>query len=66
MLVSYVPKMDKNVLLLSTMHDDDSVNHQTEEKCKPKIHSFYNSTKGAVDVVDEMKSLCSVSRVSLI
>lgn len=63
-LVSYVPKKGKNVLLLSTMHDDDAIDSDTAEKYKPEIISFYNLTKGAVDVVDEMKSLYSVSRIS--
>lgn len=63
-LVSYVPRKSKNVLLLSTMHDDDAIDKTTKELYKPEIISFYNLTKGAVDVVDEMKSLYSVSRIS--
>ncbi|XP_063924667.1 piggyBac transposable element-derived protein 4-like [Zophobas morio] len=45
-LVSYIPKKNKNVLLISTMHDDDLVNEATG---KPQIILDYNATKGGVD-----------------
>lgn len=63
-LVSYVPRKGKNVLLLSTMHDDDAIDPESGSQTKPEIITFYNLTKGAVDVVDEMKSLYSVSRIT--
>lgn len=44
-LVSYSPKRNKAVLVLSTLHDDDSVDPTCE---KPDIVLFYNSTKGAL------------------
>lgn len=63
-LVSYVPKKNKNVLMLSTLHDDDAIDPSTKEAKKPEVITFYNSTKGGVDVVDRLKSEYSVARVS--
>lgn len=62
-LVSYAPKKKKTVTLLSTMHQSDSID-PTSEASKPEILTFYNLTKGGVDVVDEMKNEYSISRVS--
>lgn len=45
-LVSYKPKPQKTVLLLSTMHDKPSVDPVSG---KPTIIQSYNETKGAVD-----------------
>ncbi|KAJ8936542.1 hypothetical protein NQ314_012282 [Rhamnusium bicolor] len=50
-LVSYIPKKGKNVLLISTMHDDDSISEVTG---KPEIVMDYNCTKGGVDTVDQL------------
>ena len=41
-LVSYVPKVNKAVILLSTEHHDKKI---TENDCKPEIIIFYNKTK---------------------
>ncbi|XP_035212060.1 uncharacterized protein LOC118186137 [Stegodyphus dumicola] len=49
-LVSYVPKKNKSVILLSTMHSGDQIDESTGESKKPEIITFYNMTKGAVDV----------------
>ena len=49
-LVSYVPKKNKAVLLLSTMHNNISVTDDDEKK--PEINIFYNETKGGVDCLD--------------
>ncbi|KAH9635619.1 hypothetical protein HF086_012288 [Spodoptera exigua] len=57
----YCPKKNKVVLLLSTMHNDASVNEGTPKRL-PEIISFYNSTKGGVDVVDRLKLNYSVAR----
>lgn len=51
-LVSYVPQTNRFVTLLSTVHKTKEVS--TEEKKKPAIISYYNSTKGAVDTLDKM------------
>lgn len=63
-LVSYVPKKNKNVLLFSTLHSGDKIDESTFDKCKPEIVTFYNATKGGVDVVDELISQYTVSRNS--
>lgn len=65
-LVSYKPKKSntKNVLCFSTLHKDKKIDESTNELAKPEIITFYNLTKGGVDVVDQMKSNYSVSRVS--
>ena len=51
-MVSYVPKKNKSVILLSSMHHTCDIS--TEEHKKPEIIMFYNSTKGGVDTVDQM------------
>lgn len=65
-IVSYVPnkRIKKNVIMLSTMHRDDAIDESTYEQYKPEIITFYNSTKGGIDVVDRMKGEYSVTRVS--
>jgi len=50
-LVSFVPKKNKAVLLLSSKHHDNQVDNKTG---KPIIVLDYNKTKGAVDTVDQM------------
>lgn len=61
-LVSYVPKKNASVLLISTMHHDTATDDS--EQMKPEIIKQYNVTKGGVDVVDEMKGSYSVARKS--
>jgi len=51
-LVSYVPKKNKNVLMLSTFHQDDSTDPKTGDAFKPSVIIFYNMTNGVVNVVD--------------
>ena len=58
-LVSHVPKKNKAVLLLSSMHHNGEVN---EEDNKPEIISYYNSTKGGVDEIDKKCSNYNRSR----
>lgn len=57
-LVSYKPKNNKNVLLLSTIHWNGTI----AASGKPDIIEFYNSTKGAVDTFDQMCGSMSCSR----
>lgn len=64
LLTSYVPKKNKYVLVLSTMHDKDIIDPRTGNAQKPEVITFYNQTKSGVDVVDKLKSLYSVSRIS--
>ncbi|XP_049840381.1 uncharacterized protein LOC126285099 [Schistocerca gregaria] len=62
-LVSYKPKKDNVVLVLSSLHDDDSLDSDSE-KCKPEIITFYSETKSGVEKVDEMKCTYSVTRIT--
>lgn len=64
LLVSYVPKKNKNVIMLSTLHSEDEIDAETGDSMKPEVISFYNMSKGGVDVVDRMKKEYSVKRVS--
>lgn len=59
--VSYVPKKNKAVVLLSTMHDKGTLDEHTN---KPDIIIDYNMTKGGVDTVDQMCSKYSVNRIT--
>ncbi|KFM60418.1 PiggyBac transposable element-derived protein 4, partial [Stegodyphus mimosarum] len=56
--------LQKNVVMLSTMHTDDKIDETTMELKKPDIITFYNLTKGAVDVVDEMAAAYTTARLS--
>lgn len=51
-MVTYVPKKNRFVTLLSTYHTNKAIDEN--DKKKPEIIKFYNSTKGAVDTLDEM------------
>ena len=53
LLVSYVDKRKagkKNIVVLTTMHT--SVSATKDQRVKPNVHTFYDHTKGVVDVVD--------------
>lgn len=52
-IVSYVPRKNKAVILLSTQFNDSETANE-EEKKKPIINLHYNTTKGAVDTGDKM------------
>ncbi|XP_055918547.1 piggyBac transposable element-derived protein 4-like [Eupeodes corollae] len=58
-MVSFVPKKNKSVVLVSSMHHNNTVDDNTS---KPEIILHYNSTKGGVDSVDQMCSVYSSSR----
>lgn len=64
LLLSYVPKKGKNVMMLSTMHTQGDIDPNSGHKKLPEVISFYNMSKGGVDVVDELKGEYSVSRNS--
>lgn len=53
-IVSYIPKKRKTVLALFSFHHDSTIDTDTHYKNKLEIITFYNSTKGAVDMIDEM------------
>ena len=61
-LVSYIPRERKNVILVSSLHDDDAIDPQSGEQMKPEIITFYNQTKCGVDVADQMCASYNVSR----
>jgi hypothetical protein len=61
MLVSYAPRRNRTVAVLSTMHDSIEVDTLTEEK-KPYAILDYNSTKGAVDSFDQQIAYYSCAR----
>nr|CAH7732627.1 unnamed protein product [Callosobruchus chinensis] len=61
-LVSYCSKKNKAVLVLSTMHFDDAIDSTTHEERKPEMVTFYNMTKGGVDVLDQLCHNYDVSR----
>ncbi|XP_016658230.1 uncharacterized protein LOC107883176 [Acyrthosiphon pisum] len=58
-LLSYVPKPNKAVLLISSMHNQKGFDNDVQ---KPEIISYYNSTKGGVDALDEKCSVYSTGR----
>lgn len=58
-VVSYFPKWNTNVLILSTMHTDASL--RTREDKKPEIILDYNSTKGVVDNLDKVTAMYGFS-----
>ncbi|XP_046386550.1 piggyBac transposable element-derived protein 4-like [Ischnura elegans] len=61
-LVSYIPKPRKNVILISSMHHDSTIDETTGNSNKPEIVTFYNATKSGVDVVDKLCATYSVAR----
>ncbi|XP_030752697.1 piggyBac transposable element-derived protein 4-like [Sitophilus oryzae] len=60
-IVSHVPKKNKAVILLSTMHDAREVDPETG---KPIILLDYNRTKGGVDTVDQKCASYSTQRMT--
>ena len=62
MMVSYVPRKNKSVVLLSSQHNDQAVS--TAEHVKPDIILDYNKSKGAVDSADKMLKEFSCHRIS--
>lgn len=61
-LVSYCPKKQKVVLVVSSMHHDAEIDRETGEKQKPAIITFYNHTKIGVDLVDQLCQKNNVAR----
>lgn len=64
MVTSYIPKKGKNVLVALTMHRQGKIDEDSGDQQKPELITFYNLTKGGVDVVDRMKTEYCVSRIS--
>lgn len=49
---------------MSTLHDDNTIDETTGAAQKPEIITYYNGTKGGLDVVDQMKEEYSVGRMT--
>ena len=60
-LVSYVPKKGKNVILMSSQHDQNEIDESRNDK-KPAMILEYNHKKGAVDNLDKLVRTYSVVR----
>ncbi|UYV83449.1 hypothetical protein LAZ67_23001049 [Cordylochernes scorpioides] len=63
-LLSYKPKENKVILMLSTLHHDANIDDSTGELKKPEMIMFYNMTKGGVDMMDEMTARYNCARNS--
>ena len=57
MFLSYIPKKNKNVLMISTEHNEPTIS--TDYRSKPEAVLFYNEQRCAVDVVNHMVKDCS-------
>lgn len=57
--MSFVPKSNKAVILISTMHHSKEMN---QEKRKPEINCFYNVIKCEVDILDMKRAVYSSNR----
>ncbi|XP_032367173.1 piggyBac transposable element-derived protein 4-like [Etheostoma spectabile] len=60
-LVSYVPKRNRNVVLLSTLHTGDE-RVSADRQAEPDIILHYNRTKGGVDNLDKLVGTYSCRR----
>lgn len=60
---SYVPKKNKAVILLSSMHMAGEI--EDTIVAKPEIIKYYNKTKGGVDTMDKMLAEYTVKRRTL-
>ena len=47
---------------MSSLHHDASIDANSKEAQKPKILRYYNSTKGGVDVNDQLCAMYNVAR----
>ncbi|KAH9633350.1 hypothetical protein HF086_004064 [Spodoptera exigua] len=63
-LLSYVAKPNKVVIMISTMHNDATIDEDSGDSRKPEVITYYNRTKNGVDLVDKMCSMYDVARNS--
>lgn len=61
MMISYIPKRNKNVLLMSSCHSSNEIYHQRDDKLPQVIHE-YNQEKGGTDLMDSCIEDYSVKR----
>lgn len=62
-LCLYVPKKNKSVVMLSSMHFTGKIDES--DNYKPEIINYYNKTKGGVDNMDKMLGEYSVQRKTM-
>ncbi|KAK7120985.1 hypothetical protein R3I94_020837 [Phoxinus phoxinus] len=62
-LVSYCPRKNKNVLLMSTLHRNAEIS--SKEHKKPEIILDYNKTKGGVDNLDKLVATYTCQRKTM-
>lgn len=65
-IVKYIPKKNKNVILMSTMHHDKSISSRPDKK--PEMILDYNANKGVVDTLDQLLNTytCKTNRWPMI
>lgn len=61
-LTSYVPRKNKCVLLVSSMHENNAIDASTGEKAKPELITYYNAYKSGVDTADQLCASYNVQR----
>ncbi|KAF2899854.1 hypothetical protein ILUMI_06333 [Ignelater luminosus] len=61
-LVSYIPRKGKNVIVASSLHCYDAIDPRTEDKMGPELITFYSSTKSGLDIADQMCAPYNVQR----
>nr|CAI5839665.1 unnamed protein product [Callosobruchus analis] len=61
-LLSYCPKKNKCVLVISSLHMDGRLDEESGEDKKPEMITFYNRTKIGVDLLDQLCRKYDVSR----
>jgi len=59
--VTCVQKKNKSVVLLSSLHHDSAI---CRDSGKPEIIEFYNRTKGAIDLLDQICARYTVQRAT--
>lgn len=61
-VVSYCPKRNRNVILMSTLHKDAAVSSGSDKK--PTIIHDYNKNKGGVDNLDKLTATYTCQRMT--
>lgn len=61
-LKSHIPRRGKNIMMLFEFHDEFDI--ESDDEHKPSVIRVFNLTKGAVDVVDRIRTEYSVTRIS--
>ncbi|XP_047099204.1 uncharacterized protein LOC124716707 [Schistocerca piceifrons] len=62
--VCYCEKKNKAVTLLSSMHNDATIDESTSSKNKSEIVTFYNRTKIGADVLNQLCSNYDTARTT--